>query len=62
MSPEMGPPDLETFSFPDDDNSWKVELENFERDIKNGTNFSNNLDSSIRVLELIEQIYNRTNK
>lgn len=62
MLPKMGPPDTEFYEFRDPDNSWALELEQFTQDIENCTDYSDNLDSSIRVLEIIEEIYTRTER
>lgn len=62
MLPEMGPPLTETWEFLDPDNSWSLELNEFISDIKFDTDFSDNISSSIRVLELIEEIYERSGR
>lgn len=62
MLPEMGPPLAKSWQFTGPDDSWRLELKDFISDIKNNTNCSDNIASSIRVLELIEQIYERTGR
>lgn len=62
MLPEMGPPITQTWTFPEVDNSWKSEMDAFLEDLQNGSNNSNNLESSLDVLEIIQEIYLRTNK
>ena len=57
MSPEMGPPDTYAWEFPMADDSWKIEVEEFIRDVENGTSISSNIDSSLSVLELVSEIY-----
>jgi predicted dehydrogenase len=57
MLPEMGPPETHSWEFPMPDDSWKIEVEEFIRDIENGTSISSNVDSSIVVLELVSEIY-----
>ena len=62
MLPEMGPPITEIWSFPERDDSWAVEMGEFLDDIRTGSNKSDNLDSSLEVLRIIEEIYLRTNR
>jgi predicted dehydrogenase len=62
MLPEMGPPLAKSWQFTGPDDSWRLELQDFISDIKNNTHYSDNIASSIRVLELIEQIYERTGR
>ena len=62
MRPEMGPPITENWSFPEPDDSWKVEMGEFLDDLLTGSNKSDNLDSSLEVLRVIGEIYSRTNR
>ena len=62
MLPEMGPPDSETWTFPDPDNSWSLEIEEFVADLVTGTRNSDNVASSLEVLRIIEEIYIRTGR
>jgi predicted dehydrogenase len=62
MLPEMGPPLSQTWSFPEPDNSWEIEMGEFIDDIKTGASNSDNLDSSLEVLRVISEIYSRTNR
>jgi len=62
MLPEMGPPVTETWSFPDPDDSWEIEMREFINDLQTGTNNSDNLESSLEVLRVIGEIYSRTNR
>jgi len=62
MLPEMGPPLTETCSFPEPDDSWAIEMSEFINDLQTGTNYSDNLDSSLEVLRVIGEIYSRTNR
>jgi len=57
MLPEMGPPETHSWEYPMPDDSWKIEVEEFIRDIENGTDISSNIDSSLGVLELVNEIY-----
>ena len=62
MLPEMGPPVSETWSFPGNDNSWNLEMQEFVDDLRTGSKNSDNLDSSLEVLRVIAEIYSRTNR
>lgn len=62
MSPEMGPPNSEVWTFGEPDNSWHVELLSFIDDLENGTRNSDNSTSSLEVLRLIGEIYERTGR
>lgn len=62
MLPEMGPPQIKTWQFDGPDTSWAREMEQFTSDIENRWNNSDNSETSIRVLELIEDIYKRTGR
>lgn len=62
MMPEMGPPVIQEWIFREEDTSWRLELEQFVFDIETGTGFSNNIASSVRVLEIVEEIYRKTGR
>jgi len=62
MLPEMGVPLKQEWIFPEEDVSWKLEIGQFVEDMKTGTNLSDNTKSSVRVLEIIEEIYRKTNR
>jgi predicted dehydrogenase len=62
MLPEMGPPVSESWSFPEPDISWTLELNDFIEDLMTGTTRSDNLQSSLEVLLAIDEIYRRTNR
>lgn len=62
MLPEMGPPTTETWNFPEPDDSWAIEMGEFTDDLLTGSNKSDNLDSSLEVLRVIDEIYARTNR
>ena len=62
MLPEMGPPKITKFTYDEPDISWKLELEQFIKDIEQKTYTSDNSQSSIRVLQIIEDIYQRTGR
>jgi predicted dehydrogenase len=62
MTPEMGPPFSEFWEYSEKDESWGLEFQDFIFDIENDTSFSDNLESSKRVLEIIAEIYHRTGR
>ena len=62
MLPEMGPPVSETWTYPEPDKSWALEIGEFVDDLMTGSNNSDNLDSSLGVLRVISEIYTRTNR
>ena len=62
MLPEMGPPISETWSYPEPDDSWAIEMAEFIDDLQNGTSKSDNLESSLEVLRVIGDIYSRTSR
>lgn len=61
MLPEMGPPETNFWEFTDDD-SWGLEVQEFVEDIEKRNDQSSNLSSSIKVLELVHEIYERTGR
>ena len=62
MLPEMGPPISETWTYPEQDDSWALEINEFIADLVNGTSKSDNLESSLEVLRVIEEIYSRSSR
>ena len=62
MLPEMGPPISETWTYPEEDDSWALEINEFIGDLVNGTSKSDNLESSHEVLRVIEEIYSRSSR
>ncbi len=57
MLPEMGPPETYAWEYPMPDDSWKIEVTEFIKDIEDGTHYSSNVDSAINVLKLVSEIY-----
>jgi predicted dehydrogenase len=60
MSPAMGPPTSKTWQYNEIDKSWKIELEEFSTDLTSGSSNSDNSSSSLEVLRLIGEIYQRS--
>ena len=61
MRPELGPPDLETFDFPPDDESWSREWQEFADAVgaDDGRTLSGDLESSLYGWRCVEQAYAR---
>lgn len=59
MQPEMGPPETETWTYPESDQSWTRELKEFINDIETGSNNSDNVESSLEILRIIEEVYQK---
>ena len=59
MLPEMGPPKKSSWSFPDPDNSWELELDDFYEDIRSDREPSSSLNDALKVLEVIETSYSQ---
>ena len=59
MKPEMGPPQTETWTYPELDESWQLELKEFIDDIETDSNKSDNVESSLEILRIIEDIYQK---
>jgi predicted dehydrogenase len=60
MKPEMGPPDIKTFDFEEDDSfSWKYENKLFFDRIKAGETGDKELKDARYVFEIIEKIYKK---
>lgn len=61
MLPEMGPPETTSWEFFVDD-SWHLEVKEFIEDVVGESSHSSNIDTSVRVLELVNEIYERTGR
>jgi len=57
MLPPMGPPETTVWDYPAGDNSWKLEIDAFEADIRSNRTPSPGLREGIRTLNIVEQIY-----
>lgn len=57
MKPEMGPPDIEEFSFPDEDQSWRKENEIFFQKIKKRDYSPTSIQNAQYVLKMVDKIY-----
>ena len=57
MTPEMGPPQVEVIEYSQDDNSWKLENENFFQAIQDGVKVRGGVDDALKALKLVSEIY-----
>jgi predicted dehydrogenase len=57
MSPDLGPPDLEELTFPDEDVSWSEEWEHFATAIRGETGLVGSLDDARYAWAQIEKAY-----
>lgn len=60
MLPEMGPPDTTIWEYPRGDESWKLELREFEEDIRLRRIPVPGLNEAKTALEVVEKIYARS--
>ena len=60
MLPQMGPPEATTWEYPGNDDSWKLEMEEFIEDIRLGREPAPGLREAIRTLEIVEAIYHKS--
>ena len=59
MLPQMGPPEVTTFEYPDADESWRTEMMEFFEDIRVNRPSVPGLQEARAVLSVVEQIYAR---
>lgn len=57
MLPQMGPPETTIWEYPGGDDSWRIEVAEFIRDITEGREPSPGLDEGIATLKIVESIY-----
>ena len=57
MLPQMGPPELTTWDYPNGDNSWALEMEAFMEDIRSGRTPVPGLKEARAALEVVEKVY-----
>jgi len=60
MLPEMGPPETTVWEYPAEDQSWQLELADFERSVRGGKSFGPTLADAQAALEIVESIYRTT--
>ncbi len=59
MKPKMGPPDVEKFTFPEEDESWAKENQVFFQRIKNKDYSSAAIDDAEYVLKMVNKLYKK---
>ena len=57
MLPQMGPPEMICWDYPDEDRSWQAELDHFASCIAGGIRPCGSLEDAAAVLEIIERLY-----
>jgi predicted dehydrogenase len=63
MKPEMGPPEMKNyFEFSGEDDSWRAEIEAFERDIATGARPSPGLADAYATLQVVDEIYRQNGR
>ena len=59
MKPELGPPGIEEFVFPEEDSSWRDEIIAFTESLKGRSTKVGSLEDLIKLHEIIDDIYNK---
>jgi predicted dehydrogenase len=62
MKPEMGIPDTKVYDFPGSDESWRIELSQFEDEIRNGQTSDASLKEAKAALGVVEHIYKQSRR
>jgi predicted dehydrogenase len=62
MKPEMGIPDTKVYEFTGADESWKIEMEKFEADIRTKCKPDAGLAEARAALQIVEKIYQQSGK
>jgi hypothetical protein len=60
MKPEMGIPDTKVYEFPGPDESWRIEMTEFERDIQLKRKPDAGLAEAHAALQIVETIYQKS--
>ena len=60
MKPEMGPPDTKLYEFPGPDESWRIEMTEFEEDIRQQRKPDAGLAEARAALQIVEEIYKKS--
>jgi hypothetical protein len=61
MKPEMGPPDTKLYEFPGPDESWRIEMKEFEKDVASKRTPDAGLKEAKAALAVVEKIYANNN-
>ena len=57
MLPQMGPPETSVWEYPGEDDSWKIEMQEFFDDIRLQRTPVPGLKEAKRVLRVVDEIY-----
>jgi hypothetical protein len=60
MKPEMGPPDTKVYEFPGPDESWQLELAEFEKDVRLKRTPDAGLNEAKTALRIVGEIYRKS--
>ena len=60
MKPEMGPPDTKLYEFPGPDESWRIEMTEFEKDVQLKRKPDAGLAEARAALQIVEEIYKKS--
>lgn len=60
MKPEMGPPDTKLYEFPGPDESWRMEMKEFEENIRSKRSCDAGLAEARAALDVVERIYQQS--
>ncbi len=60
MKPEMGPPDTKLYEFPGPDESWRMEMTEFEQDVQLKLKPDAGLAAARAALQIVEEIYKKS--
>lgn len=62
MKPEMGIPDTKVYEFPGADESWRLEMNRFEEDVRNKVISDAGLREAMAAMEVVARIYSRNRR
>jgi hypothetical protein len=62
MKPEMGPPDTKLYEFPGLDESWRMEMTEFEQDVQLKRKPDAGLAAARAALQIVEEIYKKSGR
>lgn len=62
MKPEMGIPDTKVYEFPGADESWRLEMNRFEEDVRNKVISDAGLREAKAAMEVVARIYSRNRR
>jgi predicted dehydrogenase len=60
MKPEMGPPEVQTFTFPLEDHSWQLEFDAFLDEIAGKKSHIGKIDDALRSVEIVYGAYKQS--